>query len=190
MFPSHDRQEFEFDERLRGIITDKESEDYVRELVTKAHGLDTFKTKLSEKEQAFTDIEAKYGEAQTGYQKYERGFQRLEELKEKDLSSFAKAWGITDQSILDLARNIIQQDENPALAQQRQTQFNSVVQGWQQQDQQQQYEVQASNESARLHEMEMELAFSKPEVTEFEKAYDQAKGQSGAFRQMVDTSGS
>jgi hypothetical protein len=183
-------KEYEFDERLRGIIKDKESEDYVRDLVTRSHGLDTYKTKLSERETAFSDMEGKYTQVQDTAQKYERGFERLEALKNSDLSSFAQAWGISDAQILGLAKSIVQQDDNPALKAQRQSQFESVVQGWQQQDQQSQADLQASQSAARMHDMEMDLAMSNSDVKDFETAYDAKRGESGAFRRLVNTYGS
>lgn len=181
-------EEFEFDERLRGIIDSKENEDYVRDLVTKAHGLDSYKTKFSEKEQAFAELEGRYGEIESNAKKYELGFERLEQLKNNDLSSFARAWGINDQQILDLARSLL--DENPQAKAQRDSQFNSVVQNWQQSDQQAMYLATQQQESARLHEMEMDIAFQNPQVSDFQKAYDMQKGKEGAFRDMVNTYGS
>ena len=181
-------EEREFDERLRGVITSKENEEYIRDLVTKAEGLDSYKSKLSEKEQSFGDLERLYSEANTNAQKYETGFERLEQLKNSDLSSFARAWGISDQQIFDLARGLL--DENPQAKAQRDSQFNSIVQSWQQHDQQVQQQAMAQQESARLHDMEMQIAFQDPKVSEFQQAYDMRKGKEGAFREMVNTYGS
>lgn len=181
-------EERTFDERLHGIITSKENEDYIRDLVTKAEGLDTYKTKLSEKEQSYSEMQERYNEVETGFKNYEKGIQRLEELKNTDLSSFARAWGISDQQILDLARGLL--DENPQAKAQRESQFNSVVQGWQQHDQQAQQQAYAQQESARLHDMEMTIAFQDSKVSDFEKAYDMRAGKEGAFREQVNVYGS
>ena len=183
-------KEFEFDDRLRDIIKDKDSEDYIRDLVTKAEGLDKYKTRLAERDASLDEFRGKFETAETGRTQLEKGFERLNQLSQSDFSSFAKAWGISDKAILDHARAILQDEENPQHAHARQQQFDSVLQGWQHEDQQAKAQQQMSTDSNRLHEMEMELAFNNPEVIEFQSAYDRAKGQDGAFRTLVSTFGS
>lgn len=183
-------KQFEFDDRLRDVIKDKESEDYVRDLVTRAEGLESYKSRVSERDAELSSLRDQHSEIQGSAEKYKVGFERLNGLAQSDLSSFQKAWGVSDQAIVDLARNIVQQDENPQIASQRQTQFNSVVQGWQHQDQMSQHQSQQSNESQRLHDLEMQIATQAPEAASFQQAFDQARGKEGAFKEMVDTYGS
>ena len=178
------KQEMVFDDRLKEAIKDKESEDYVRDLVTKAAGFDEYKTRLTDNQSRYDDLSSKYKEFEDENSKYKTGIDRLDHLAKNDLHSFQRAWNISDDQIVQLARDILVQQENPALAQQRQSAFDSHLQNWRNEDlnSQQSQEVQRSTQE--LHEMKMELAMSKPDVQEFETRINAVKGN-GYFENKI-----
>ncbi len=54
------REKKEFDDRLKQIIKTKEDEDFVRQMVTKAEGLDVNKRNLTQIEEKYANIEKEY----------------------------------------------------------------------------------------------------------------------------------
>lgn len=178
------QKELEFDERLRSIIKDKDTEDYVRDLVTRAEGLDLVKQRLSEKDAHAKDLQSRYGEMETKYGNYEKGINRLKDLAKNDIHSFRRAWNISDEAIVKLANDIINETENPVLAQQRQAAFDNQVKSWQMEDQNLQTQSSYDQSVQQLHEMRMEIAMSKPDVEEFQKSLDALRGD-GFFEKKV-----
>lgn len=178
------QKELEFDERLRAIIKDKDSEDYVRDLVTRAEGLDLVKQRLSEKDNLAKDLQSRYGEIQTEHESYKKGISRLTDLAKNDLHSFRRAWNITDEQIVRLANDIINETENPVLAQQRQAAFDNQIKSWQMEDQNLHTQTRHDSSVQELHEMRMEIAMSKPDVNEFQKSLDALRGE-GFFEKKV-----
>ena len=182
------QKELVFDERLQGIVKDKGSEEYVRDLVTRAEGLDIIKQRLTEKEQLATDLQSRFGEADTLSQKYKTGFDRLDQLSKSDLHSFQRAWKIPDEAVVKLARDILKANENPQIAQQHQQRFDSQVSQWQSEDNLQTQQVSVSQSNQELHEMKMELALSKPDVSSFVSQLDAMRGE-GYFERKVQEYG-
>ena len=90
----------EFDSRLRDSIKSKEDEDYIRDLYTRADGLESYKTKSAELE------------SQT--QSLVGGYKTLQDFRDKgDMRGLQKALGLTDDAILDFASTLLDEDELP-----------------------------------------------------------------------------
>lgn len=178
------QKELEFDDRLRAIIKDKDTEEYVRDLVTRAEGLPLVKERLTEKEQYFNDLQSRYHEVETESSKYKTGFERLGSLAKNDLYAFKQAWNISDENIIGLAKDIINATENPQLAQQKQQAFQDQLTRWQSEDEMSVQRQSVDTSTRELHEMRMELALSKPQVSEFQKSLDALRGD-GFFEKKV-----
>jgi hypothetical protein len=96
-------EEHEFDDWVRPAIQSKEHEEKLRELYTKAFGLDGVKSRLEENERRFQDVHGKYSSVNTQYEQMQNGLQKLGDLREKDFSTFRKVWQIPDHRILEEA---------------------------------------------------------------------------------------
>lgn len=96
-----------FDERLQGLIKDKETEDYIRDLYTKADGLDFYKNDLD-------SMTKNYGELEATSQAMVQGYQRLKELRDSgDMASLAKTLKLDRDAILDYASALLEEEELP-----------------------------------------------------------------------------
>lgn len=90
-------EEHEFDERFRDVIKSKEDEEALRELYTRSAGLDHYKTKFSERDSEYQALENQAATLIEGYKK-------LQGFKESgDLTNFQKAFGFTDDQLIDYA---------------------------------------------------------------------------------------
>lgn len=90
-------EELEFDEILRTAVTSKEAEERLRDLHTRAAGLDSYKTK-------YTDLEGKYGNVESQAQKLVGAFNTLKELRDKkDWNGLTEAIGLTPDLVTDWA---------------------------------------------------------------------------------------
>jgi len=94
-------EKLEFDERLRGSVKSKEDEDYIRDLYTKAGGLDEYKTK--------------YADVESQAQNLIGGYEKLQSMRDgNDIRGIQKALGLTDDQILDYATALLDEDELPS----------------------------------------------------------------------------
>jgi hypothetical protein len=182
-------EDHEFDEWVRPAITNKEHEEKLRDLYTKAYGLDTVKSRAEEYEKKYSDVNSKYGTLNSQWEQMSNGLQKISELKEKDFSTFRKVWQIPDHKILEAASDIMQYMQNPELKAQYDANQERAVQMLQQEQSLAQYNQQTVQMQRQMHDMKMTQAFSDPEVSRFEKEFDKRMGQ-GAFRQEVNTLGS
>lgn len=90
----------EFDSRLRDSIKSKEDEDYIRDLYTRADGLESYKTKAADFESQAQSLVG--------------GYQTLQDYRDKgDMRGLQKALGLTDDAILDFASTLLDEDELP-----------------------------------------------------------------------------
>ena len=93
-------EERAFDERFHTVIRSKEDEEYLRELYTKADGLDTYKGK-------YTDLESQTNALLTGYQ-------NLEEIqKAEDMAKLQEVFKFSDDVILKRAEEILSFQDLP-----------------------------------------------------------------------------
>lgn len=100
-------EEREFDERLRNVIKDKETEEYVRDLYTKADGLETYKEKFSKRD-------SEYGELYTRAEALTGGYHKLQTARDKkDFAGLQKALGLDDDFIVQWGLSRVEEAEMP-----------------------------------------------------------------------------
>lgn len=140
-----------FDDRFKSIITDQESEDLIKGLYTDSHS----------------------------YKKVTSELQRLGELKESSPSEFIKTFGISDDTILELAREILNQEEMSDEDKQKLA------------DEQKSSELNQREQEVALkqHEYELNQALSAPNVIKFAEKFDAKSGKEGAFKSQISTYG-
>lgn len=100
-------EEKKFDERLLPAIKDKETEEYIRDLYTKADGLDAYKAKYAEVEKAANDY---YNHSQ----QLTQGFKALQEFRDQgDFDKLQKALGLNDDQVVQWALKRAEEDALP-----------------------------------------------------------------------------
>ena len=107
--------EKEFDERIKTVIKSKEDEDFYRQLVTKAEGLDSYREKVKtyeDKEKSYSstisDLQGKIAMAADFYTNINSS------LEKKDLRSVFEALKLDDTDVLRFAMQLAQESEMPA----------------------------------------------------------------------------
>lgn len=97
----------EFDSRFKDVVRDKETEEYIRDLYTRADGLDGYKEKLSARE---TEYQTLYDHAKG----LTDGYARLKEMRDKrDYAGLQKALGLDDEYITEWGVNRLDYQELP-----------------------------------------------------------------------------
>lgn len=100
-------EEFDFDERVQGIIKTKEDEDYFRDIYTRAGGIDSYKQKVN-------DYESKVSKLTSGIDELSQGFHRIKELRDSgNMSELVHTLGIEEDKIVDYALELARRSELP-----------------------------------------------------------------------------
>jgi hypothetical protein len=184
-----DEKEFEFDDRIRPLITDKESEEYFRDIYTKAHGLELVKQRAEEHKKKYQETSSQYGDLRNQFDHVQNTLQKINALKGDDFGTFQKVWEIPDAAILRRASEILGTHDNPEAR-------DRVEKGYRDRIEMLQYEDRINREGQvsqamqrQLHEMKMDRALTDPEIQRFSKEYDRRVGQQGAFIEEVNRLG-
>ena len=183
-------ESFEFDERIRPVITSKENEDYVRELYTKAHGLDSYKTKLEARENDYNQLNAKYSEAESNFNKLKAGVEHLDNLSKNDFGTLQQTLSISDDAVIARAVEIMElEKKSPEERQRIQNLQNRNVEYYNTRQELDSLKQQNEQLMQAQHESQMTSAMAVPEVASFISNFEASMGQ-GAFRRHVDQYGS
>lgn len=183
-------QDHEFDEWIKPVITDKETEEKVRELYTRSQGLDHVKGHLSEAEKKVADLESEASRYREDLEFSKQGLEGLKQLAKTDFPTFAHTVGLDDQTILSYANNRLDYKEKPEYERQQIDQDLSR--------RAQSYEsnfeldrLRRSNEKLMLdrHNQSLNQAMAQPEISKFKDQFDKRMGD-GAFMRAVSDFGS
>lgn len=179
-------EERTFDERISGLVTDKESEEYFRDLVERAHGLDYVK----ESRQKLRDENTILQERSQQYDTVQKDLQNVGKfLQNKDFGNVFDSLQINKEDVYSwvLQQAEIQKmsEENPQgydnyMRQQNIQQHNYALQNQNEQLMQSQQQFQAN---AIVNDMQNE--FSRPEVSSVAQQFDDRMGRQGAFREEI-----
>jgi len=96
-----------FDERFASAVKTKEDEDALRDLYTRADGLDSYKDKYS-------GLEGRYGDLENKSKSLVGGFETLQSLVDKkDMRGLMQAMGVTKDQVLDYSETLLDEEELP-----------------------------------------------------------------------------
>jgi hypothetical protein len=173
-------KELEFDEWLRPVVKDKETEEKVRDILTKAHGIDELKTT---RDTLKADLET----IRTEKQRQDQALGVVESyIKNKDYRSFFDALGIPKADVIRYAVEELKfqemTPEQQAVVQQQWQEKNRLATLETQNQSLQQQQQQLVQQQA---EFELNSQLSKSDVSQIAAAYDARVGTPGAFRQEV-----
>jgi len=181
--------ELEFDEKIRAAVTSKETEEHLRDLYTKSHGVPKLKETIEKKTKDYEDISSRYAAIEAEHYQLREGIDRLGDLSRKDFSLFQKSMSISDDAILDRAAEILEfQKEDPEEQRRLERNQQDKLQGYQARNEAE--NLRKQNDEFRQFKLRYELdqAVGSPEVSEFAKQFDQKMG-SDAFKRKVASYG-
>jgi len=178
-------EEFEFDEKIRPVISNREVEEHLRDLYTKSYGLDPLKETLDKRNKEYEEVHSKYSTLENEYSLIKDGIDKLGTLSKKDFAVFQKHMTIDDQTVLDRAREILryrdaedyEKKEMDKTYQAREDQYRSLS------------EVDyLRKENAEIKNIQHQYAFDKAmsdsDIKEFGKKFDSKLGEK-AFENRV-----
>lgn len=100
-------EERSFDERFHNIVKSKDDEEYLRDLYTRADGLDSVKSRLESREDAYKRI---YSHAQ----ELTNGYANLMKYRDSgDVRNLQKALGITDDFVVNWGLSLAEEEQLP-----------------------------------------------------------------------------
>lgn len=180
----------EFDEWARPFIKDAETEEHMRQLYTKAGGLDRVKANL---ERTSTELSSAQQETARHREEAElarKGYDNMTNLAKEDFAAFAGLVGLDDKTILNYANQRLDYREKPEWERQqidrdvelRTKSYESNVQT-----------EMLRKENERLlrvqHDEKFSRALLQPEIKSFADKFDARLGK-GSFAQHVKEYGS
>jgi hypothetical protein len=173
-------KELEFDDFIKPLVKDAETEKKVRELYEKAYGLDEVKADRQALKETKGQLQEKLGAVETSLKTLGSFVQA------KDYASFFEALRIPKQDIIEYAIEQLKYQELPPeqrrqLDMQRQQQLDyrqKLAENEQMQTQMQQLVVQQVS-------FEIDQAMSQPSITDAVKAFETRLGRPGAFKEEV-----
>lgn len=173
-------KEQEFDEWLRPVVKDADTEKRVRELLEKAHGLEHVKAERQKFREQATNIEGQY----TALSK---GLDYLSGMVEKgDLHGFFKELSIPEDKILQYALSRVKYREMPPEQRQQIDAQNESQQRLEYFERANSELLNAFNEQrTQQRASELDGYLGRPEVSQAISQFDQRIGQPGAFRDEV-----
>jgi hypothetical protein len=170
----------EFDPRLRGLIKTKEDETWVRDIVTKADGLEINKRNLEK-------VQKEHEQMRNEYTPLKRDVDLVLQMKDKkDYGSMFTALGLTKQEIMEFAYKEAQLMELTPQQRAEYDNYNKV--------QFSQYSLQQQNEDLQKKLGQIELTQRKAELQnalnstdygDVAKDFDQRNGPNALYNEVV-----
>jgi hypothetical protein len=183
-------EKHEFDEWIRPSITDAEKESQIRELYTRAQGLDHVKSNLEQERERIKELQRREEELKYQAETYKTGVDGLKELAKTDFPSFAHLAGIDDQTILTYANQRLDYKEKPEHERKMiDEDMNRRTQSYQSHLEVENLRRQNDQLMRDRHTQSMSVALAQPEIETFRKAFDSRMGE-GSFMQHVNDYGS
>ena len=177
-------EEREIPEFARAAITSKEQEDQLKEIFSKAGGMEHFEKKYGELNQRITDhfdpLEKKYTDQNAALDMVQQM------VTEKNWDKFHKTFNISEDDIIEHARRLVEYKELPPETRAQVDQYrNTMDQNQELNSQNQAFQTQLRNQAIATRTMQLDMELTKPEVSSFVEQYDRIRGVPGAFRQQV-----
>lgn len=173
-------KEHEIPEMFRSLIKDPDSQKAVKDIFERAYGLDPVKGRMKEYQTQLGDIKPKL-------QAFEAGVNELRTFVQKDdFDSFLKYLNIPEEKMLQWAVNKAKYMELPPEQRQVQDAKRAAEERlYQLEKQNRDLETQFVEQKNHAKVTDLRTELTKPDITNFSKAYDQRVGKEGAFIEAV-----
>jgi hypothetical protein len=172
-------KEHEFDEWIRPTIN-KDNEEKIRDLYTKAFGLEPLKQK-------YEGVKEKLGKIEPEYTKIMSGLNEVNEyLNKGDMDNFFKRLQIPEENVYKWVLNKLNYEQMPPEERAKvdqSRQMEQQLETYQKQNEmlRRQYETQLVSQKQML----LDTSISRPEVKTIADSFDSRMGRPGAFRDEV-----
>lgn len=164
-------QEKEMDEYWKGFVKSKEDEEKIRDILTKADGIEHVKKNLMSKSQMLDETNSRQNKIVS----------TLEKLKSKvdsdELDDFFDAWGINEEKLQKFVLKKLQMAENPELKAYYDAQLRAKREAESYSDKSRELETSQQSLLQKHFEMEAQYNFSRPEVNEVASKFDTMPGR-------------
>jgi hypothetical protein len=173
-------KELEFDEDIRPLITKKEQEDKLRDLYSRAYGLDEVKADRQ-------SLKEKNAEISQKYEGITKSLKTLGEfVKKRDYRTFFESLEIPKEQIIQFALDELKYLELPEEEQQRiEAERDMQARLAQYEEQTTTLQQQQAQLVAQQVNRELSYELERPEVAQMIQAFDTRVGKPGAFREEV-----
>lgn len=178
------QQEKEIDPFFQALIKDADSEKKVKDLLTRADGLDYMKNRYEARDKEYQSLNNDYA-SQTQL------VNSVNEAKAKgDLDSVFRKVGLNDHQVIQWAAKRVDylqmmQQLPPEQRQALQQQEQAVIQNQEYQTQMQQLQTEVQQQKVQARTIMLDQQLSRPEVVQAATFWDQKMGQDGAFKDLV-----
>lgn len=180
-------QEHDFDEWAKSVVKDAETENNLRQLYTKAFGLEQIKSERNQLREKFTEAQ-NYVENQILPMATE--FQRVSQIRQQalqsgDLGSFFHAANVPLENVVKWAAHYVSQlEKNPGYGTQLQNQYYGQSRLSQLENENSSLQQQYAAAVAQQKQIELDYTLREPSVSEFQRSFDERHGP-GAFKNRV-----
>lgn len=172
-------EEKEFDDRLKSLIKTKEDEDYVRDLATKAHGIEITKSKAESYRMENESLKEKYSSLSKDAATV------MSYVEKKDLNSLVNLFDFSKKDVLNLAKQYLDYENLPPEQKKEYDRFRELENS--NQHLQKQYEDVVTHQKQMLvkqRQAEINTALTDRNVADIVSKFDQINGQ-GSFQNEV-----
>ena len=172
--------EYEMDERVKALIKDPETNEFVRDMVERAHGVDLLKEQRQHLREEVGQLKHIESQRQNAVN------QMTQLLQQGDIRAFTKAWGITPEQVRQLAFEDMRVQEMPPedrAAYDRQQQVQE--QAWALQQQNQQLQQRYNHMAVNQREGELQNVLHNERYSTAAQSFDERAGRPGAFREEI-----
>jgi hypothetical protein len=173
------RVEKEFEEWLRPLVKDADTEKKLRELHERAYGLDFVKSDRQKQKERADTVEAQHTQVM-------QQLQKVGQLKEAgDYDSAFEMLGFTQDEILKYAVKVAQMRQNPAQMETYQQQRQFAQKSMTLEQENAQLRAQQEQFAVQMRTQELDGALSRPDISVIAQSFDDRVGTPGAFRAEV-----
>lgn len=172
---SNEQEEKEFDDWAKGVVNDK-NESQIRDLYTKAYGMDFFKQKYAKTSEQLKKLDPIVKTWDSLSKAFNQG----------DLDTFFKGIQLPEEKLYQYVLDKLNERELPyekrmEIQQQREIQKKAAFLEQQNQELQTKYQ----QEQVQLRQYQLDMSMNKPEITSVAQAFDAKVGKPGAFKEEV-----
>ena len=172
--------EHEFDEWVRPVVKDKETEEKLRDLYSKAYGIEEVKADRQ-------SLKEKYSELETKSQHIDSSLKQLGDyIRKGNFDKFFEEIQLPKEKVLQYALNELKIMQLPE-AERAQIEADKAREAQFEQIQNQNLTLQQQHEKFVVEQVKRDISFelAKPEVSQVALSFDERVGKPGAFQQEV-----
>jgi hypothetical protein len=179
-------EEKDFPEYLKGVVTSKEVEDQLRDILSRADGLPALKEHLASKSKEYDSLNGTYAQKEAEYNNLVKGLESLQHFADTDLETFIDKTKIDKNKVISLVRQWLEDEANPSQASQRQVSRTNNLNAYNYQNQNQQLQQQNQQLLRQQYVNILDNTMMQPGISDFAKEFDTRAGRLGAFKEQVD----